>query len=150
MNAHICSNILIYGWFSRLFLSVLHFNENSNKAQARKADGTLRYSITFPKAKQGEYSVKPIKEPSTYGNLIKFKRKIDYWYFFGNLDYVRNLLVMVLERGELSMNEAMELYNSEIDPVPVPRPLSAQYYHPEKTEAIGSYKQNKRFKLEEN
>ena len=54
--------------FFRLFCANLHYNENSNRKQATKADGTLRWTIVYPKAFIGEKAVaKPLKKIPTYG-----------------------------------------------------------------------------------
>ncbi|KAL3854918.1 hypothetical protein ACJMK2_014153 [Sinanodonta woodiana] len=52
-----------YGTICRAFLAALHFEENSRKPQA---NGQLRYQISFPKYKCGEYSVKEVKVENTY------------------------------------------------------------------------------------
>lgn len=51
----------------RQYLAALHFNENSNRTQAKTTAGTLKYSIHFPKAKKGGYTVKPMKSQATQG-----------------------------------------------------------------------------------
>lgn len=54
-------------------IAALHYNENSNKIQAKTKDGKPRYNIYFPKAKKGEYSVKPIMQASTFGKYVCVK-----------------------------------------------------------------------------
>jgi hypothetical protein len=45
----------------------LHYNENSNRKQAKTAEGKLRWAIAYPKAFKGEKAVaKPLKEKPTY------------------------------------------------------------------------------------
>ena len=39
----------------RLELAALHFNENSNREQARTKEGEEQYDIVFPKYKKGGY-----------------------------------------------------------------------------------------------
>ena len=53
-------------------LAALHFNENSNKQQATTKDGQKRYSVSFPKYKQGHHTVREIARSSTYSkyNLV--------------------------------------------------------------------------------
>ena len=54
--------------FNRLYCENLHYNENSNRKQARTADGNLRWAIVYPKAFKGEKAVaKPLKEKPSYG-----------------------------------------------------------------------------------
>ena len=56
----------------RLYRSNLHYNEKSTRKQATKSDGTLRWSISYPKAFKGEKTVaKPLKEKPTYGKKIQ-------------------------------------------------------------------------------
>lgn len=50
-------------------LAALHFNENGSREQASTKTNQLRYKITFPKQKKGDFTVKKIKTPSTYGNI---------------------------------------------------------------------------------
>ena len=54
----------------RLMLAGLHYNENSSKDQKKDAGGNLSYSVTFPKAKKGDYSLKAVREDATYGEEI--------------------------------------------------------------------------------
>lgn len=51
---------------SRLQISILHFNENSDREHATLQDGTERVNIAFPKYKKGEYTVKKILVKCTY------------------------------------------------------------------------------------
>jgi len=50
----------------RLQLAALHFNENYDRPQEVRKDGTERIHLTFPKAKKGEYTPKPVPVPKTY------------------------------------------------------------------------------------
>lgn len=59
--------VYIYTLHYRLLLAALHFNENSNRAQATLASGEGRYKISNPKYKKGEHTVKKIGVPPTYG-----------------------------------------------------------------------------------
>lgn len=52
----------------RLQLSAMHYNENANRQQAVTSTGSLRYSVVYPKYKQGDYTVRPLKADPTYGN----------------------------------------------------------------------------------
>lgn len=51
----------------RLLLAAFHYNENSNRPAKKDAEGAVKYSVHFPKAKRGEYSLKMLKENPTYG-----------------------------------------------------------------------------------
>ena len=57
----------------RLSLSVLRYNENSDRLQKVTVDGRPRYYIKYPKAKKGGYALQPVKSPPTYGTFIQFK-----------------------------------------------------------------------------
>lgn len=101
------------GMQSRLLLAALHFNENGSREQASTKTNQLRYKITFPKQKKGDFTVKKIKTPSTYG-------------------YVDSLLDEVTSRvrvGEMPHHEDVE---------DVPPPLCHQFIHPEKDVAVHS------------
>lgn len=53
----------------RLFLATLHYNENGDRGDALDEEGNPTLSITFPKGKKGEYSVRKCKGPRAYGKL---------------------------------------------------------------------------------
>ena len=48
---------------------MLHFNENSNGAQATTKQGEGRYDIIFLKYKKGGYTVRKVTEDATYGKI---------------------------------------------------------------------------------
>ena len=55
----------------RLFIAVLHFNENCDNA-VRKIkhganSGQEQWQVSYPKHKQGEPVAKQVKEPHTFG-----------------------------------------------------------------------------------
>ncbi|XP_036000029.1 uncharacterized protein LOC118564855 isoform X1 [Fundulus heteroclitus] len=52
---------------ARLMLAILHFNENSNRQQAKNKAGKEMWQLSFPKAKKGEPVAKQVKVPCTYG-----------------------------------------------------------------------------------
>ncbi|XP_028417287.1 uncharacterized protein LOC114541682 [Dendronephthya gigantea] len=53
-----------------LFCANLHYNENSKRKQATKADSTAQWAIVYPKAFKGEKAVaKPLKEKPAYGYI---------------------------------------------------------------------------------
>jgi solute carrier family 8 (sodium/calcium exchanger) len=52
---------------ARVLLATLHFNENGNKPQAIRQDGSEKWKVCYPKAGKGEHVVaKPQKEGPTY------------------------------------------------------------------------------------
>ena len=56
----------------RLFCSNMHFNENSQRKQAKTKNGEDRWAVIYPKVHQGEKSIaKKIKEEATYSKCIK-------------------------------------------------------------------------------
>ena len=61
----------------RIYLAILHYNENADRPQARRLDdGELQWKVVFPKAKKGqEVVVKPVKEKLTYGKPAKFTQR---------------------------------------------------------------------------
>lgn len=70
----LCENVflplLMYCFCSRLYLAGMHFNENSNRAQAKTRTGKLVYVI--PKVKKRDYSTRPLKSQATYRKLNAF------------------------------------------------------------------------------
>ncbi|XP_062600016.1 uncharacterized protein LOC134261608 isoform X2 [Saccostrea cucullata] len=102
-----------HGMQSRLLIAAMHFNENGQNLQATTKDGKPRYSITFPKQKKGDYTVKKIKTNNTYG-------------------YVESLMVEATSRVRDT-----PMPRCEPDEMPDdPPPLCADFLHPEKDEAI--------------
>ena len=51
---------------TRLQIAIMHFNENSDREQAKLPDGSERVNIAFPKYKKGEHSIKKILVKCTY------------------------------------------------------------------------------------
>lgn len=63
------------GMKARLFLSALHYNENSGRLQAVKKDGKLRYSLSQPKGwTEGAHGfvIRPVKTAPTYGKSFRY------------------------------------------------------------------------------
>lgn len=50
----------------------MHFNENANRPQLTRKDGTPAFKIKFPKYKKGKYSVSVLKAKPTFGKAILF------------------------------------------------------------------------------
>ncbi|KAJ8369539.1 hypothetical protein SKAU_G00095670 [Synaphobranchus kaupii] len=57
------------GMLCRLLLTAMHYNENADRPQATTSSGELRYLLWFPKYKQGDFSVRPLKATPTYGYI---------------------------------------------------------------------------------
>lgn len=54
---------------ARVLLAALHFNENSNRAQAVNKQGDACWNVSFPKSRHGEPVVKDVKIPLTYNYI---------------------------------------------------------------------------------
>jgi hypothetical protein len=54
----------------RLYLAVLHYNENCGRKQAETKQGEKRYAVVYPKYKKGGHIVRKVTEDSTYGMPI--------------------------------------------------------------------------------
>lgn len=50
----------------------MHYNENAHRPQATTTQGQAVFRIAFPKSKQGECSVKPVKTDPTFSKLENF------------------------------------------------------------------------------
>lgn len=95
----------------------MHFNENSNRPQAKTKMGKPVYRLLFPKAKKGEYSTRPLKTQATYC-------------------YVYRLMDFLFEKVILDPLPYME----EIHKIKVPETLSSQYERSSMEEAISRHK----------
>ncbi|XP_078378287.1 uncharacterized protein LOC144661382 [Oculina patagonica] len=103
-----------HGMTSRLQISILHFNENSDREHATLQDGTERVNIAFPKYKKGEYTVKKILVKCTYRYVDDLKERV----------------LQILEGNETRVLER----------VAAPRPLSADFDRPDKQAAVNALK----------
>ncbi|PIK60739.1 hypothetical protein BSL78_02303 [Apostichopus japonicus] len=65
-------NIYSYeGMTCRILLAAIHYNENSERAQAKNKAGQLMYSIDFPRAKSGDYTLrKRLVQPTYMDDLL--------------------------------------------------------------------------------
>ncbi|XP_071498945.1 uncharacterized protein [Diadema antillarum] len=64
-----CPKMLAFsytGMKCRLFLAMLHWNENAGRNQATRADGTPMYRISYPKAKEGGHTVSKVLTSCTF------------------------------------------------------------------------------------
>ncbi len=55
----------------RLLVAALHYNENSEREQARGSDGKPAFLVKYPKYKKGEYIIRAKKTTPTYGKLFE-------------------------------------------------------------------------------
>ena len=58
--------------YFRTQLAALHYNENSKRIQASTKEGEVRWHILYPRYKQGDYTVRPLKTNPTYSQLLYF------------------------------------------------------------------------------
>ncbi|KAG7454045.1 hypothetical protein MATL_G00263980 [Megalops atlanticus] len=104
------------GMVCRLYLAAMHFNENAGHPQATSSTDELLYSVNFPKSKKGEWTVKPVKVDPTY-------------------HYVDEQMDLIFEK----VFEDPVPYEAEVQKIPIPDDLSAQFEKPDKMEVIVSY-----------
>ncbi|KAJ8369542.1 hypothetical protein SKAU_G00095700 [Synaphobranchus kaupii] len=104
------------GMLCRLLLTAMHYNENADRPQATTSSGELRYLLWFPKYKQGDFSVRPLKATPTYG-------------------YIETLQELLFER----VVENPEPYQELLQQVYVPPPLCSQYDRPDKSKAVARH-----------
>ncbi|XP_063072440.1 uncharacterized protein LOC134463131 [Engraulis encrasicolus] len=62
------------GMLCRLYLASMHFNENSERGQARTSTGEAVYKIQYPKSKKGAGVVKPVKTVPTFNYVQDLMR----------------------------------------------------------------------------
>lgn len=56
-------------WILRLLTATLHFNENHDHEQAKTKNEAKSSKISFPKQKEGAFTLKPVSIPKTYLKL---------------------------------------------------------------------------------
>ncbi|KAG0423911.1 hypothetical protein HPB47_000331, partial [Ixodes persulcatus] len=96
-------------------IAVLHYNENSNRKQAKTKNDVDRCALKLPKARKGEWVVSHIMEPASY-------------------DYVHKLLSCCL-----GMTEAVRTYKEAAATYVPPsrsRPLCSVSQRPDKEAAV--------------
>ncbi|XP_071852455.1 uncharacterized protein [Apostichopus japonicus] len=87
----------------RLYLAAMHYNENAGRSQRKKKDGTLRWSISFPRGKDGDYVLHKLLEEPTF-------------------EYVHELMeeaVQLVQRGGKTLRQTIPILSN------VPPPLAA-------------------------
>ncbi|CAM4650060.1 unnamed protein product [Leuciscus chuanchicus] len=104
------------GMLCRLYLAVLHFNENAGRPQARTAAGEPLFKVVFPKYKKRQYFAKPVKVEPTF-------------------QYVDNLLELIFENVVVDPTPYMD----DILKISIPEDLTSQFDKPDKQEVIDSY-----------
>ncbi|XP_064409495.1 uncharacterized protein LOC106705504 isoform X1 [Latimeria chalumnae] len=61
---------------AKITLAALHHNENCNRKQAQDTTGELRWTISYPKYKEGGQVVKSIKEECSYDYIGELMRQV--------------------------------------------------------------------------
>ncbi|XP_063963626.1 uncharacterized protein LOC129268390 [Lytechinus pictus] len=122
-----CPKMLAYsyaGMKCRLYLAALHWNENSDRSQATKSDGSPMFRVTYQKAKEGRQTVSKVLTACTF-------------------EYVNALMVETvrLVSGKQKLRSEME----ELQNKP---PLSSKYERPDREEAIQKAAAHHRFAME--
>ena len=115
----------------------MHFNENSNRAQAETLGGEKRFKISFPKYKQGGYAVRQVKVDQTFSELHQFTTPLQQYIYMhcsihSHIDYVDSLLE---EAITLCLSEEVQQSRSEIPPS-----LCSKYERPAKADAIEEHR----------
>ncbi|XP_071784227.1 uncharacterized protein [Asterias amurensis] len=66
------------GMLCRIYLAALHFNENTNRAQAMDREGNPAFSIRYPRAKQttGGYTVRKVLIKATHNFSKRIMEKV--------------------------------------------------------------------------
>lgn len=66
-----------FPFLQRLLLAAMHYNENSDRDPATTQTGERMYSIDFPRAKGGDYTLREVQSPATFGEytLLKYMKK---------------------------------------------------------------------------
>ena len=103
----------------RIYLSALHFNENSARPPALTATGKPRYAASFPKGRGGEAVLKAVPVPTTYV-------------------YVKSLLTEVISLRDQyptykAAQAAVQGYMDQI-----PNPVASAHRHMDKDELVAS------------
>ncbi|XP_010767710.1 uncharacterized protein [Notothenia coriiceps] len=100
---------------ARYYLAALHYNENSARLQAVTREGQERFTISFPKFKKGQHSVRKEKTPAKY----KYTTNI-----------LEDLLQAYSDSPQNLRESIQEVRNQE------PQPLASEMDHPDKDEAV--------------
>ncbi|KAM7293564.1 uncharacterized protein ISCGN_026694 [Ixodes scapularis] len=109
------SHFSFEGMVARTAVAVLHYNENSNRAQATTKDEKKRSCLKFPKSRKGEWVLSPIMETASY-------------------DYVQRLLNSCLELAKASRTYQQAVAAN--GPRPRRPPLCSVAQRPDKEAAV--------------
>jgi hypothetical protein len=91
----------------------MHYNENSQRPQARNKQGELVYAVRFLKYKKGGYTVQPVRERQTF-------------------KYVARLMTELTEQTIINSAGAWELWKEFTEPPT----LSSACQRPELLDAV--------------
>ncbi|KAJ8018039.1 hypothetical protein HOLleu_44188 [Holothuria leucospilota] len=101
------------GMTCRMLLAAMHYNENSNRDAATTQSGEKLYSIDFPRAKGGDYTLREVQSPATFG-------------------YVNDLM----EEATLAVQNSVNIRQQISGLQNIPEPVSASYPRPSLQEAV--------------
>ncbi|XP_078025281.1 uncharacterized protein LOC144463759 [Epinephelus lanceolatus] len=101
----------------RLQLTAMHCNENATREYSSTTAGELRYSITYPKYKHGDFMVRQLKSRPTAG-------------------YIDALMELLFH----NVLEDPRPYQELLDKISVPEPLCVQFTRPDKQDAVARHK----------
>ena len=73
-------------YLCRLYLAALHWNENADRSQATKADGSPMYRVTYQKAKEGRHTVISVLIACTFG-MFHYLLWVDFHFPFHYLQH---------------------------------------------------------------
>lgn len=132
----ILSSLLISCGLHRTAIAVLHYNENSNRKQAKTKNDVDRCALKLPKARKGEWVVSHIMEPASYGKCKHIYLHNDCGLIISIFcpDYVHKLLSCCL-----GMTEAVRTYKEAAATYVPPsrsRPLCSVSQRPDKEAAV--------------
>lgn len=103
------------GMLCRLYLAVLHHNENANREQARTSEGEV-YKMVFPKTKKGECTARPLKIDPTY-------------------NYVEELFRLVFEEVIVDPTPFVD----QLKTIPIPTDLCSEFERPSKEKTVARH-----------
>lgn len=120
----------------RTAVAVLHYNENSNRAQATTKDDKKRSCLKFPKSRKGEWVLSPIMETASYGKYRHFYSDIgcSLTITLSYSDYVQRLLNSCLELAKASRTYQQAVAAN--GPRPRRPPLCSVAQRPDKEAAV--------------
>ncbi|XP_033104057.1 uncharacterized protein LOC117106715 [Anneissia japonica] len=112
--------MLVYsynGMFTRVIIAALHYNENAGRIALKDGKGNDRYSVVYPRAKSGGYTLQKVLTEATY-------------------DYVDELIaeaIQLCSSGKKNLQLSIPQLSSP------PPPVCSAFSRPEKDVAIAKH-----------